>query len=62
MFILHKFFPEAMDLSAFTTDETSLEFQKQNMLFIEEYQSLIMMFYVPLYAVMSKIVIWSLLR
>lgn len=59
MFILNKFFPEALDLSNITTKGAE-EFQKKNMHFIQEYQSLVMMLYVPIYAVISKIVFFNL--
>ena len=54
LFIMNKFFPEAMDYSAYSQKETE-EFNKQTMSFVQEYQSIIMMFYIPLYAFMSKI-------
>jgi len=56
LFILNKFFPEAMDLSALAVDENAVELQKKNLAFIQEYQSIIMMFYVPIYALFSKLV------
>lgn len=55
LYILYKFFPDAMDMSAFTT-RGGEEFQRKNMSFIQEYQSIIMMLYVPLYALISRIV------
>ena len=55
MFILYKYFPEAMDMSAITQPGTE-EFQKQNMAFTNEYQSIIMMLSVPVYALMAKLV------
>ena len=59
MFIINKLFPEAMDFSIVTADGME-EFQKKNMQFVQEYQSLIMMLYVPIYALMSKIVFFNL--
>lgn len=52
--ILNKFFPEAMDFSAFTL-EGQEEMQKRNMSFVQEYQSVFMMLYVPLYALMARL-------
>jgi hypothetical protein len=45
-----------MDLSILAVDENAIEIQKKNLSFMQEYQSIIMMFYVPIYAVFSKIV------
>jgi hypothetical protein len=59
LYLINKFFPEIMDLSSLTTEGTE-EFQKKNLDFMQEYQSIIMMFYVPLYALMSKIVFFNL--
>jgi hypothetical protein len=59
MFILSKFFPEAIDVSNMSTEGTE-EFQKRNMQFVQEYQSIIMMLYVPIYALMSKIVFFNI--
>ena len=58
MFIMNKFFPEAMDISNMAA-EGSEEFQRKNLEFVQEYQSIIMMLYVPLYALMSKIVFFD---
>lgn len=55
LFILNKFFPEAMDMSAWTT-KGGEEFQRKNMMFLQDYQSIIMMLYVPIYAIISRIV------
>ncbi|PKA82235.1 uncharacterized protein DUF3667 [Ulvibacter sp. MAR_2010_11] len=57
IFLLNKFFPEVLDLSSVTTKGTE-EFSKKNLEFINEYQSLIMMLYVPLYAFLAKLVFW----
>ncbi len=54
LFILNKFFPGVMDFSAISRKETE-EFNRQTMSFLQEYQSIVMMFYIPLYALMSKI-------
>lgn len=55
LFIMNKFFPEAMDYSSFSQQKGTEEFNKQTMSFMQEYQSIVMMFYIPLYALMSKI-------
>lgn len=55
-YILNKFFPEAMDLSALAVDESGIELQQQNLTFIQEYQSLLMMLYAPIYAAFSRLV------
>ncbi len=55
LFILNNFFPDAMDMSAWTTNGTE-EFQSKIMSYAQEYQSLIMMMYVPVYALICKIV------
>lgn len=54
MLIINKFFPEMMDFSVFSSPGQE-EFQKKNMSFIQEYQSIIMMFYIPVYAIMARI-------
>lgn len=59
MFLISKFFPEALDVSNMATEGTE-EFQKKNMQFVQEYQSFIMMLYVPIYALMSKIVFFNI--
>ena len=53
--ILKKFFPEALDYSSLNFSPQQAEFQKKNMTFVEEYQSLLMMLYVPLYAIMARV-------
>ena len=58
LFILNKFYPEVMDLSSIASKGTE-EFQKKNLDFMMEYQSLVMMLYVPLYAILSKIVFYN---
>ncbi len=55
IFLLNKFFPEVLDLSAVTAEGTE-EFSKRNLDFINEYQSIVMMFYVPIYAFLAKLV------
>ncbi|MEH6536322.1 MAG: DUF3667 domain-containing protein [Psychroserpens sp.] len=52
--ILDKFYPEAMDYSAFAF-EGQEEFQKKNASFIQEYMSLFMMLYIPIYALIARV-------
>ena len=58
IFFLNKFFPDALDMTLLTP-KGSEEFQRQNMSFIQEYQSAIMMLYVPFYALLSKLVFFN---
>lgn len=58
LFILNKFFPEAMDYSSFD-QKGAEEMNKQIMNITQEYQTLIMMFYIPFYALMSKLVFFN---
>lgn len=55
LYVLNKYFPEVMDLSAVTA-AGSEEFSKQNLDFVNEYQAIIMMMLVPLYALMAQLV------
>lgn len=55
IFFLNKFFPEVMDMSAISAGGSE-EFSNETMKFINEYQSLIMMLYVPLYALLARLV------
>lgn len=59
MFIINKYFPEVMDFS-FMTSPGQEEFQKKNMAFVQEYQSVIMMLYVPIYALMARLVFFNI--
>jgi len=54
MFILKKFFPEAIDLTSISSPGSE-DFSKSIFDLTTEYQSIIMMLYVPIYALMSKI-------
>ena len=54
MLVVTKFYPETMDYSMFVM-EGQEEFQARNMSFIQEYNSVLMMFYAPLYALMAVI-------
>ncbi len=58
MFFINKFYPEAIDFSFMSSlpgQEGMEEMQKENMSFAQEYQSVLMMLYVPLYALMAWI-------
>lgn len=58
LFVVNKFFPELMNVD-FMAQEGAEEFQQQNMNFAQEYQSIIFMLSVPLYALVSKIVFFN---
>lgn len=53
LLILNKFFPETMDYSVMVAPGQE-EFQKKNVSFVQEYMSLFMMLYVPIYALMAR--------
>ncbi|MFD2823214.1 DUF3667 domain-containing protein [Lacinutrix iliipiscaria] len=61
MYILNKFFPEALDIafSGTGTNEATAALQQKNMQFVQEYQSIIMMLFVPIYALMARIVFFD---
>lgn len=59
LLILDKFFPEAMDISALTV-EGSVQNSNDMMSFIREYQAIIMMLNVPIYAIVSYFVFYTL--
>ncbi len=52
--IINKYFPETFDFSIITAPGQE-EFQRKNMNFVQEYQSLVMMFYIPIYALIARI-------
>jgi len=54
LLILNKFFPETLDFSNFAV-EGQEEFQQKNMSFIQDYMSLFMMLYIPIYALIARI-------
>ncbi|WP_299278830.1 DUF3667 domain-containing protein [uncultured Psychroserpens sp.] len=54
LLILKKFYPEALDFSNYVM-EGQEEFQRRNVTFIQEYMSIFMMLYVPLYAIIARI-------
>lgn len=53
--------PESMDFSILTAPGQE-ELQNKNMSFIQEYQSLFMMFYIPMYALIARITFVGLRR
>ncbi|WP_104736174.1 DUF3667 domain-containing protein [Hanstruepera ponticola] len=59
LLILDKFFPETMDLSAMATSNAGPD-SNEMMSFIREYQSLLMMVNVPMYALVSYFVFYTL--
>lgn len=55
IFILNKFYPEVMSLESMTLEGME-DMQQNNMTFIQEYQSILYMLMVPVYALISKFV------
>jgi len=55
LFVLNKYFPEMMNMSSLAQPGTE-EFNKNNLEFTQEYQSLLMMLYLPFYALFSRLV------
>lgn len=55
LYIINKFFPGAMDLTNYSQEGTE-EINKKISSITQEYQTIIMMFYIPFYALFSKIV------
>ncbi len=55
IYFLNKFFPEVMDLSAISAEGTE-DISNGTLKLINEYQSLVMMLYVPLYALLARLV------
>ena len=63
LYIIYKFFPNAMELPDFmASNPGQQEFQNKNMAFAQEYQTLLMMLYIPVYALMAKLVFIGLKR
>jgi len=58
LYILTKYFPGVMDLSSITVAGQE-EMANKNLQFVQEYQSVIMLFYVPIYALMSRTVFFN---
>ncbi len=61
LYILNKFFPEAMDLTTIKTAQSE-KFSNAGLDFLKEYQSIIMMLYVPLYALLAQLVFLKIKR
>ncbi|EPR72540.1 hypothetical protein ADIWIN_2430 [Winogradskyella psychrotolerans RS-3] len=59
LLIINKYFPEVYDFSI-ESMKGQADFQKKNMAVLQEYQSIVMMLYVPLYAIMAKIIFFNL--
>lgn len=55
IFVLNKFFPDTMSLESMSTNGME-KFQQDNFAFMQEYQSILYMLMVPLYAIISKLV------
>jgi len=56
LLILKKVFPESFDFSILSTQSPGqAELQRKNINFVQEYQSLIMMLYVPVYALIGRL-------
>ncbi len=58
VFLLRKFFPNSISLSGFTQDGTEA-FSKTMLTTIQEYISFVMIFSIPVYALMAKIVFYN---
>lgn len=54
LLILNKFYPEALDFSNFALKGQE-EIQQKNMSFVQEYMSIFMMLYVPIYALIARV-------
>lgn len=52
--IINKFFPEAFDFSSFVPKGQE-EIQQKNVGFVQEYMSILMMLYIPMYALVARI-------
>jgi hypothetical protein len=59
LYVLNKYFPELVNLSSITAKGQE-ELASKNLAFIQEYQSILMILYVPIYAMISKIVFFNL--
>ena len=59
LYLLNKYFPGLVDISSITVDGQE-EFAKNNFEFSQEYQSILMMISVPIYAIISKIVFFNI--
>jgi Protein of unknown function (DUF3667) len=59
LYILNRYFPELVNLASVTV-EGQEELAKKNLEFLQEYQSIVMMVSVPIYALISKIVFFNI--
>ncbi|MGJ8551077.1 DUF3667 domain-containing protein [Winogradskyella wichelsiae] len=59
LIIVNKYFPKTFDFSQMTISGQE-DFQKKNSTFVQEYQSILMMLYVPLYAFMARITFFNI--
>jgi len=55
IFVLTKYFPDFMNIDAISTEATA-DMNKRNMAFVTEYQSLMMMLNIPIYALVARLV------
>ena len=62
LYFINKFFPEAYSMTTFRPgqNEAGLVTQKQILDISNEYQSIIMMFYIPFYALLSKLTFFNI--
>jgi hypothetical protein len=58
-FIINRFFPEFLDMSALSTKEME-GFTNETLGFFQEYQSFFIMLFIPVYALMAKIVFFNI--
>ncbi|NMH86593.1 DUF3667 domain-containing protein [Flavivirga algicola] len=58
MFVSNKFFPELMNID-FLAQKGAEDFQRNNMNFVQEYQSFVYMLIVPVYALISKVIFFD---
>ena len=61
IFIINKYFPDWLDISAVSLDGSE-EFTRKWMETVQEYQSLMFMANIPIYAFISRLVFWTLRR
>ncbi|MBT8258832.1 MAG: DUF3667 domain-containing protein [Bacteroidia bacterium] len=61
MFIINKYFPEYMDISVISV-KGSEEFTRNWMQVVSDYQSLVFMLNIPIYALLGTLVFWTLKR
>ncbi|WP_452223798.1 DUF3667 domain-containing protein [Lacinutrix chionoecetis] len=59
LFIIQNFFPNAFDVVTLAGQSGMEDFQKANMESLQKYQSLYMMAYIPMYALITKVVFFN---